>query len=273
MPSITSILLVTIIITLVATTLLNELYDEMKKLERINEIRQENQDYNEALDAFENNYKSNAGDPTYISKDVNISIPTLFPEQYESWDTEGNPNQDKLFYFDFDCNGSNEMGDRNPTGTLTLMRDYYPNNGKLDCGYEIFWSLDKTAYELMQPYDTNNNCHIDEGDSYWGQFLITDFDMTWTPEELGYKSFKICDPIIFPDDPFGVGIYSDGYTGYVPDEAFHKAIDAGWVPPQKLTDSHFRLKGMQECGVTFQDGSECERTFSGVLGYWEETKR
>jgi len=220
---------------------------------------------------LEEEFESNAGDPLYAPDEPQIVIPSLFPDQYETWDVEGNPNQHKLFYFDFDCDGKKEMGDRNPVGVLTLMRDYYPQNGKLDCGFEIFWDLKKTAYEKAQVHDTNKNCHIDSGDSHWGQFMLTDYDMAWHPEELGYEKFKICEPIIFENDPFGVGRYSDGYEGYVPDEAFRKAIEAGWQVPEKITNSHFRLKGMMEDGAVMLDGTT-QRTYSGVLGFWEKVK-
>jgi hypothetical protein len=252
------IITIAVVGVILAISLIEAEYHKQEELKRLQE----------ETDTLIEEWESTSGDPIYTPNEAKITILPLFPDQYQSWDVNGNPNQDKLFYFDFDCNGKNEMGDRNPVGTLILIRDYYPQNGKLDCGFEMFWSLEKTAYEGAQRFDTNGNCYIDPDDSHWGQFMVTDFDMAWTPKEMGYEKFKVCDPIIFEDDPFGIGIYSNGYEGYVPDYAFDEAIESGWTVPPKITDSHFRLKGLMECGATLQNGT-CYNTYSGVLGYWE----
>ena len=121
---------------------------------------------------------------------------------------------------------------------------------------------------MAQRFDTNKDGYLDENDSYWGIVMITDWDMAWHPEELGYERFAISDTIIFEDDCFGVGIYSDGYEGYVPDEAYEECVKAGFEP-LRLSDSHFRLKGLKDCGAIMENGT-CYRTYSGVLGYWEK---
>jgi len=225
-------------------------------------------------------WDNDMGDPkAFADSRFKIELPTLEPQHYclipdvPCWDTENSPNRDKLFYFDYFCDGEKKPGDRNPVGTLTLYIDFN-NNNRIDDGCEAMWSLYEPVYKIMRNHDSNKDGIINSQDDIWPKVKMTDWDISFTTEELGYEYFIVGtedDPmgwVEFEDDYVGIGIYANGEEGYEKDEAYYEAIASGWEPI-KVSDSHLRINSINDCAA-YQEEYGCIRSYGILLGYWEQ---
>jgi len=213
---------------------------------------------------------NNAGDPLVIPmSNASLSIPPLFPDQYEAWDIDGHDFQDRLFYFDYNCDGKNQMGDRNPVGTLTLYIDY-DGNERITNGCEVMWSYYTPVHEIMSQKDLNHDGKIDSQDSIWPKIRMSDWNESWTPEELGYIEFDLNYITLQHDECHGfIGTYANGAAGYIKDEKYYECLEQGWEPIEPISPNTLRVVGYNPCGGLHEEFG-CVMIYSGILGYWEK---
>jgi len=251
----------------------------------LNEQAEEDRKADEAAEKIlreELDYHSNGGDPLIINHtNRTITIPPLdwtvycLPDRngtiYPCWDIEGHDYQDKLFYFDYNCDGKNQPGDRNPVGTLTLYIDY-DKSESITNGCEVMWSYYTPVHEILKEMDSNQDGMISPLDDIWEKVRMSNWDESWTPKELGYQHFDLTGYIdVQHDDCHGfIGTYADGADGFVKDAKYYECIEHGWSPIEPITDSHLRIVGYNDCGG-YHEEYGCVRIYSGVLGYWEKT--
>lgn len=237
----------------------------MDNMEQEIEDKHNAQRYKKALDEWNNM----AGDPLLINDSSITILHGLEPEHYLEHDVEGDYWQPLLFYFDFNCDGKNQMGDRNPVGTLTLYIDY-DKSESITNGCEALWSYSTPAHVILSEKDSNNDGRIDSKDDIWPKIRMTDWDESWTPKQLGYEYFDLTGYITLQHDTCHgfIGTYADGESGYDKDWKYDECIEQGWSPIEPITNNHLRVVGYNDCGG-YQEEYGCIRIYSGVLGYWE----
>ena len=250
---------------------LNELWEEKEQFEK--EAEEKYKGYSEFWEddkALYDELISKAGDPLFIEEaPINI-LHGLEPIHYLEHDVVGSYWYDKLFYFDFNCDGKNQMGDRSPVGTLTLYIDYNGNE-RIDDGCEAMWSYSTPAHAILSEKDSDGNGAIDLNDDIWPKVRMTDWDQSWTPKELGYEYFDLTGYITLQHDECHgfIGTYANGAIGYEKDWKYDECIESGWSPIEPITNNHLRAVAYNDCGG-YHEEYGCIRIYSGVLGYWEK---
>ena len=256
--------------------MMNEIFGDDIPSNNSNDEPEEDQDKYETEDEFfDRIMKSEAGDPPVLQHNGTITITNLEPEHYLEYDYEGSYWHDKLMYIDLDCDGKKEWGDRSLIGNLIYFVDNYPKNGKLDCGFEMGWSLENTFYENFRKYDSNKDGVLDKNDPIWESLLMTDFIYVYPPERLGYDSFIVGTET----DPMGwvrlqddwchefVGTYTDGEEGFVKDWKYDYCLEQGWRPIEPITTDHIRAMAYNDKGAHNVEFGDI-RIYSAVLGFW-----
>lgn len=93
-------------------------------------------------------------------------------------DTDVASVSDQKFFFDLDCDGSEEEISLLKAGTAFLALDRN-GDGVIGDGSELFGTQSGDGFRDLEEYDEDRNGWIDEGDPIWEKLLI------WTKDEAG----------------------------------------------------------------------------------------
>lgn len=230
------------------------------------------EDYDLILDNEDDGYNQYADpivwpEPDYGFKEITYRM--MWDESYES---QYYPKQD-LMWFDINCNGTLERMDREYVDVPMLFIDFAVRDGTVTCGAEILIHPYLTGFVIMEKLDSSKDGSLTEEDDVWPMVKVAVWreDNTWDiydPSSFGIIGFNHSKHYSIKNDCFGLGVYSDGYKGYVHDTAFHNCrIDGGLSHIRTITDDHFRLNGLNEQGIEYEDGST-KRAYGAVVGIW-----